>query len=371
MLLKIVLGLLFCFGSTFSFAQAIFKGTIVDFETEEPIPFATVFLANTTLGTSTDEQGEFSLYLPEGNYEVIIRILGYEGLTFNLSDATVQPQGYRFMLVSIDEDLDEMQVNETRDPAWYRNLDDFKRYFLGSSRNSNSCVIENEMSMVLDDQSEPGNLIASSREILKIENPNLGYKIDYLLNNFHYNYRKGFVTYAGYPLFIPDTSLSNRKQKRVEKNRLEAYNGSLQHFLRSVYSGKSVSEGFEIRRLYRKEDSAHPGKFIDSVATETITSTAIRKNRDQGEFLGFTEYILVSYLNERESDEYVIGLGRGIYKFQSSIIRMTSDSVEIFENGSLSDPFAIVVEGYIGWERTGDLLPIDYVPETEFNREVQ
>lgn len=364
-LVKIVLGLFLFLGSISSYAQATFKGTIADMETGEGIPYATVFLANTTFGTSTDEEGKFSIYLPDGNYEVIIRILGYQGMTFNLPASNVKPQGYRFLLVPIDEDLEELKVNDTRDPAWYRNLEEFKKYFLGTSKNGKATKIENELSLVLDDISEPGTLIASSRDILKINNPNLGYRLDYLLNDFRNNYKQGFVTYSGYPLFIPDSTLSNSKQRKVENNRLEAYYGSLQHFIRAVYNGRLVGEGYEVYRLYRKDDPARPGKFIDSVATMPITSTVIRKNRDTNEFLEFEVHLLVSYLNEKESPLYVLGLGRGARKFQHSIISMTTDSLEIFENGSLSDPFGLIVEGYMGWERVGDLLPIDYSPPVE------
>jgi len=351
------------FGSFCAEAQAIFKGSIVDFETEEPIPYAIVFLANTTIGTSSDEAGKFSLYLPDGNYEVIIRILGYEGLTFNLPASMVEPQGYKFMLVSTDENLDEMEVSETRDPSWYRNLDDFKKYFLGTSENSRDTEILNELSMILDDQSISGTLIASSRDILKIDNKNLGYRLEYLLNDFHFEYKTGLVTYSGFPLFIPDSSLSRSKKRKVERNRLKAYYGSLQHFIKALYFGRTVVEGFEIRRLYRKEDPVHPGKFIDSVATEPITSIAICKNRERREYLEFSDHILVTYLNETESPLYTQGLRRGVRASQSSIIRLTVDFLEIFENGSLADPFGLVVEGYIGWERVGDLVPIDYYPE--------
>lgn len=72
MLFKIVLGLFLFLVSFSSFAQAIFKGTVADNETGKGIPYITVYLANTTFGTSTDESGKFSLYLPEGNYEEIL-----------------------------------------------------------------------------------------------------------------------------------------------------------------------------------------------------------------------------------------------------------------------------------------------------------
>ncbi|TXD76710.1 carboxypeptidase-like regulatory domain-containing protein [Algoriphagus ratkowskyi] len=371
MLFKIVLGLFLFFGGTSSYAQAIFKGTIEDIETEKPIPYASVFLANTTFGTSSDEEGKFSLDIPDGNYEVIIRILGYEGLTFNLPASTVQPQGYRFKLISVDEDLDEMEVSDVRDPSWYRNLDDFKKFFLGTSENSRDTEILNELSMILNDQSIPGTLIASSRDILQIDNINLGYRVEYLLEHFRNDYRSGIVTYSGFPLFIPDSNLSKGKQRRVEKNRLEAYYGSMQHFLKAVYDGKTVAEGFEMRRLFREKDPDRPGKFIDRVDSILITSIAIRKNIGTRDYLEFSDHILVTYLNEKESFLYAQGLSRGPRNNQTSIMRMAVDSLEIFENGSLSDPFGLVVEGYIGWERVGDLLPIDYLPTTEFKRGVQ
>ena len=225
--------------------------------------------------------------------------------------------------------------------------------------------------MILDDQSIPGTLIASSRDILKIDNINLGYRLEYLLDHFRNDYKSGLVTYSGFPLFIPDSNLSKGKQRRVERNRLEAYYGSMQHFLKAVYYGRTLAEGFEMRRLFREADPDRPGQFIDRVDTLPITSVDILRNFEKREFLEFSDHILITYLNEKESSLYVEGLRRAPRKNQTSIIRMSVDSVEIFENGSLSDPFGIIVEGYMGWERVGDLLPIDYVPETDPKKGVQ
>lgn len=53
-LMKIVLGLFLVLVSFSAFPQTYFKGTVADYYTGEPIPYATIFLANTTLGTSSD-----------------------------------------------------------------------------------------------------------------------------------------------------------------------------------------------------------------------------------------------------------------------------------------------------------------------------
>jgi len=62
--------LLFCLIINTTTAQ-VFKGTVVDDETGEPVPFSTIFLTNTTLGVSADAEGNFTLEIPRGNYEVV------------------------------------------------------------------------------------------------------------------------------------------------------------------------------------------------------------------------------------------------------------------------------------------------------------
>ncbi|MEJ7659882.1 MAG: carboxypeptidase-like regulatory domain-containing protein [Hymenobacter sp.] len=42
-------------------AQAGLSGTVRDSVTRQPLPFASVFLANTTLGATTNEQGHYVL----------------------------------------------------------------------------------------------------------------------------------------------------------------------------------------------------------------------------------------------------------------------------------------------------------------------
>ncbi|OQX91962.1 MAG: hypothetical protein B6D58_05360 [candidate division Zixibacteria bacterium 4484_95] len=53
-------------------------GSIVDSETGESLPGATIFLENTTIGTASDLDGAFSLLkIPPGRYNLIIHLIGY------------------------------------------------------------------------------------------------------------------------------------------------------------------------------------------------------------------------------------------------------------------------------------------------------
>ena len=66
--------------TVFAFAQkGTVKGTITDKEmNNEPLPFASITIKGTTIGASTDEKGNFSLSVPEGNHILMIAFLGYE-----------------------------------------------------------------------------------------------------------------------------------------------------------------------------------------------------------------------------------------------------------------------------------------------------
>jgi hypothetical protein len=56
-----------------------FRGVIVD-ENNKPLPFASIFIKNTAIGTNSNEKGEFILKLDEGKHEIVFRYLGYKTL---------------------------------------------------------------------------------------------------------------------------------------------------------------------------------------------------------------------------------------------------------------------------------------------------
>jgi hypothetical protein len=364
-LTKTVLFLSFLFASNQLAAQKIFRGTIIDAARNEPIPYATVFLTNTTFGISADEEGKFSLKVPEGNYDVIVRMLGFESLTFALNTATLQPQGYKMMLLPMEDQLDEIEVEEERDPVWYRNLATFKTYFLGSSVNAKSTIILNEKVLRLDDQSEPAGLKVKAADVLKIENPKLGYSLDYLLTDFRFEVRAGYIFYGGNPLFIPDTTLSPGKLKKVETNRELAYRGSLQHFIQALYQGKVGEEGFEIRRLDRLPKD---GGFLDQLNSQILDEeTLLSRSADGKVSISYDFYLHILYKLEKESSEYA-GIMNGKKSInQSSLMKLEVDLLELYENGGYANPFGIMVEGYMAWERVADLLPLDYRPDRAGN----
>ena len=64
-----------------AFAQTCtITGKVIDSKTQEPIPFANVFLNNTTLGTVTELNGEFVLknIRQPAVHELVFSFVGYE-----------------------------------------------------------------------------------------------------------------------------------------------------------------------------------------------------------------------------------------------------------------------------------------------------
>ena len=70
--------------------QTTLKGKVINAETNEPIQYATVFLAFTSKGCLTDEKGEFIITnVTVGKYEVVCAAVGYEKITTNHTLKTV------------------------------------------------------------------------------------------------------------------------------------------------------------------------------------------------------------------------------------------------------------------------------------------
>lgn len=86
--------IIFVFITCIAFSQNnrhLFSGTIRNITGNE-LPFATILIENTTLGTTSDTNGKFNILLPNGTYTFIFRYLGYKSfsLTLELScDTTV------------------------------------------------------------------------------------------------------------------------------------------------------------------------------------------------------------------------------------------------------------------------------------------
>ncbi|HAS40770.1 MAG TPA: hypothetical protein DCS93_09840 [Microscillaceae bacterium] len=95
--------------SYLSFAQTIITGKIVD-NKQKPIEFATVGIKNTSWGTTTDNQGEFSLKATKsGTYVLVVSMVGFRKYVKSIQ---VSSQNTRLKLGTIKLASDEKQLDE-------------------------------------------------------------------------------------------------------------------------------------------------------------------------------------------------------------------------------------------------------------------
>jgi hypothetical protein len=397
--------LLFSLTSAFSFGQYSLKGRVVDAETLEPLLFATVFISNSSIGTSTNKQGEFELSIPEGNHELVISYIGFQPFSYSISTKVLR-NFYEFRILPEIVELEESEVKEKRDKTWYDNLDVFKKYFLGSSSNASNCNILNPEVLILDGETNPNLLVARAKDILEIENPNLGYQIKYVLTGFEFDKARNEVVYAGYPYFVEE-NLPKRRIKKVTESREKAYLGSMMHFMRSLYQGNAESSGYRIfatqkvpnpetplisnteinlNSRYSQENASVLDSNQEKIAYDSIdipfnepmdAQTLTRSTQDGKVFIIYDKPVYILYLHEEEESAFFLyslrninfslkNLGQteskesGVKLPQLSKMVMRSKAVQVFDNGSYFHPFDIFVQGYLGWEKIGDQLPLDY-----------
>jgi hypothetical protein len=75
---RIVIGVLLVFFTITSFSQTIIRGKVSDAETGEALPYITVFISGTTLGTSTDFEGFYEINTGIRADSIVAKSVGYK-----------------------------------------------------------------------------------------------------------------------------------------------------------------------------------------------------------------------------------------------------------------------------------------------------
>ncbi|WP_201986863.1 carboxypeptidase-like regulatory domain-containing protein [Hymenobacter rubidus] len=392
---------LFSLGS--AHAQGKLSGVVQDSVTHEPLAFASVFLANTTLGVTTTEQGQFEFpKVPAGTYDVVGSYVGYR-LAKQTITMTREPQQVSLQLASTGNQLGEVVVQpEPNKPEEY---EEFTKLFLGGTTFSAQCHISNpEQVRVLYDDSTK-ELTARTKEFVQIDNEALGYRLKYYGLQFTYNKEDGSIFYYGQPVFEELTPRDERQRKQWTANRLTAYTGSFMHFLRSLYNNRLKADNFmtqqirvmpspaferaEVRRkallagrpngpfTAAEKDSLEAWDGIMPVyATlnqEPLPVDSIRRVSPNGKhtYLRFTGELQVAHFGEAPDPMYkrpmaTLGYPKMVLPppamRQVSRLKLQGKQAEIQANGTLLNPLDVFNGEYWGFEKIGEFLPVDYVP---------
>ena len=103
------------FLTNYTFSQTKIRGSIIDFETGEGIPFASIIFPETTEGCVSDFNGNFFLQSINKQNKIIISCIGYITDTVN-----IKPDSYNEITINLKPDLysiSEVIVTPGKDPA--------------------------------------------------------------------------------------------------------------------------------------------------------------------------------------------------------------------------------------------------------------
>jgi hypothetical protein len=337
---------------------------IINDEKGQAVKSATVFISGSEKVTISDENGHFSIKnLPPGNYQLSVSMLGYALLTKPVMlqnkqvDITLTLQTKSIILNTVKIG----GVNK----AWDRNYYVFKEQFLGKTQNGLQCEILNPQ--VLSFGTNKDTLTAEAEDFLIIENKRLGYRIRYRLKYFSYNTKTQNLGYDGESSFEHLDAKAYPKNQWLD-NRLETYNGSMMHFLRSAYNNTALKQGFLTYRVLKETR-----KF----AMNASTYTEVGIDKRPIKFDTVVNIIDDSFISLAATHLYVIYNPSATAKIKTSLdvpkpdlitldrgstLKFYLNKAIIDSRGSYADYRTFLIKGEWSKLRIGDQLPFEYLP---------
>jgi len=372
------------------------SGRVVDANTGDPLPFTNVFFASTSIGTTTNAGGWFTLSgFASGKYDFMVSFVGYVIYRNSYTFTGSEQHG---LLIRLSPDVQQLQtvIITPNDRERKVNYQMFKKLFLGENKLARQCEITNPDDVhVYNDE---GVLVAHASKPVIIENKALGYRLHYYLARFSYHRFSGMLDVYGIVQFEELTSKDAEEMNEWKKNREEVYKGSLMHFMRALAGNQLVEELFFTSRVIRivnrlptellqkKIDSlntlrAQPANdnivkkidsellryqnmkaipaSIDSFVNESLRGRELL-NPDSLNQVSYTGILIVRFgEKERNKKATTAGIAR-IGEGQNSGVNFRK-KFKIYENGYYDNFDTLFLNGY--WassEKVSTMLPLEY-----------
>ena len=350
-------------------------GRVTDASTGEPLYFANVFLSNTTLGSASDKDGNYLIEnVPPGYYELVISMIGYHLHKEKIELLDPKEITLNFSLKTKVIKGKQISVTAERPKQWKKNLEIFKKIFFGVKDFAKKCKIQNPEVMDFKYNRDHGIFQTFAEDPIIFKNNALGYEVTFFVDIFDTKLRKSTYSHIYYNIMIDNQAFTKEtlrckgsaifkellpknkgERKKIEKNRLKAYNGSQRHFLRSLCEGKLKKEGFEVCdartvQMYGKTTFSERAEY--DVNPDTLLSPSINPYK---RILTLPNYLTVYYQKERTSSRRA---------YQKSWLKINNgNKVTISANGLVIPGFInLVAYGYWARDSADEWLPIDYQP---------
>lgn len=334
------------------------SGKVLNGLTGLPMASASVFAQNTTIGTITDETGNFKLQLPPGGYELVFTFTGFKTESRRITTAD-EGEAINVNLKEKEKELETVAItstNEVKD-GLEKYGQFFNEEFIGKTSNSKVCNIQNAEVLHFFFSKKKNRLKIIATEPLVLKNNALGYNIKYTIDSFTHEYNTGVSIYSGSPLY--EEMQGDSIQKLLwQANRKAAYKGSLLHFMRSIYNKNLKEQEFEIQFIVQQNG-------IDNAIKLKDTYGAINYIKDDSthtvEILPNQKDLGILFMTEKPLEAYTLAHPTEPKDFKfSMLIFKPTESLTIEQNGYFYDQNDLSISGYWAWEKVADQLPYDY-----------
>ena len=330
------------------------SGSVTEKNTQV-IPGANVFIEGTTMGTQADAKGHFTLRnIPAGRHRLVASMVGYIP-KMALIDLPGKVNELNFTLEEDNKTLEEVRVVGSQDKKWEKQFRAFERGFLGESYNRKEVYITNKE--VVDFDENKDIFSAKASQPLQIINKSLGYKVTYFMDNFEKTSNlTSFKGLASFEKLVPDDAKQERKWKR---NREDAYEGSMKHFLKALVENRIEEEGFNAFLLKPEYlNNLRRGLFFD-------------RNNERHDAFKATDLIGITSPEGLISLEWKIPM-EIVYNRKRAARPIFMDApypytilipkglIQVTDSGDLMNPYSIEMRGEMGKIGMAELLPLDF-----------
>jgi hypothetical protein len=366
--MKILSAILFFFlTSQVGFTQTgTISGKVTDSKTGEPLPFCNVFISNSTVATTTDIDGNYVLEnVPEGELELGFSFIGYQAVQ---KPASVKPGSkltFNVAMVSLEQELSDIEVKASRDKAWERELRRFKNYFLGNDNFATQCEIINPWVIDFPSDNSASNFKATAYQPIEIRNEALGYNITFDLREFFVTQQ--FYRISGATRFVELDTANQAVKEKWAKNRTETYLKSPMNMFRAMISNRHNQEGFflygdkpggaETRNMRTDVFANELGKSVIEYKPENLVGPGRRPGEYRINLKGRIEIHYekgFSNVNTYKDAPYPI-----------SWLEVNGGFVYVTENGMVINQKDLTFSGDMDKRKVSTLLPFDFKPNLE------
>lgn len=349
-----------------------------------------IYLDGTKISTTSIIDGSFQLDVQgQKSGNLIFQKNSYETNIFPLSKAIGKSVK---VIINPVKEIEEVVIIPYTEQAYKDFINYFLDRFIGFDREGVS--IKNQRTLKFSYDKKNQFLKVKAPQTLVIENKKLGYTIQYNLINFEADFRRKTTSYLGTSFFK-----ENSNKKAIVLNRMNAYKGSVMHFLRSLYNGDLGKEGFIVNHARRIKNPSYPTEaelqklqdhfeitkaqkisnipwtdeleaiaqkksknpeFVMAILKTKLQESDFTKRKDGRLFLNFEDLLQINY----QKYYYEIRKGEFVkattFSTQSSIVHPEGLEFEVFPEGNISDPDLLILEDSFSNQNVSKMLPLDY-----------